>query len=201
MLHADAKFHESVELLVADLEKRTDAEIVVVAAGRSGHYRDAIYAVSSIVSLLTLITLELIPYPVHPWLLPIELAAAWGLTAWVTSGWWFLRQIVPESRRRAQVSDAARCEFAREHVHATPHRTGVLVYVSAFEGVVEVLPDLGLQGRIPGPLWKEVELAFSHDDLDTFLGGLRKLGAVLETYVPPLDVDLVDLPNAPRLRP
>jgi putative membrane protein len=190
-----------VERVVSELEAKTDAEIIVVAAGRSGQYRDVTYGVASVATLLTLVVLELIPYPVHPWLLPFELAAAWGLTAWVASGWWFLRLMTPESRRREQVRTAAYAEFTQENVHATPHRTGVLVYVSAFEGLVEVLPDLGLQGRIPGPAWQEVRDAFRHDDLDHFLGGLAKLGSVLETHVPPLTVDLVDLPNAPRVRP
>lgn len=200
MLHADARFHDAVEQAVGRLETETDAEIVVVAASRSGSYRDVGFAIATAVTFGILLVLLAIPYSVHPWMLPVELGVTWLLTAWITSGQWFLRLLVPGSRQRDQVTEAARAEFHRESVHATPHRTGVLVYVSAMEGIVEVIPDLGIEGRIPAPVWKTACEAFSHDDLDTFLAALDGLGALLSEHVPALEKDLVDLPNAPRIR-
>jgi putative membrane protein len=200
VLHTDARFHTAVEEAVGRLEETTDAEIIVVAARKSGSYRDFSFGVASAVAVLTLLALLAVPYPVHPWLLPVELVVVWGLVAWGTSDGPVLRAILPESRRARQVREAAHAEFHREQVHATPHRTGVLIYVSALEGRIEVLPDLGLEGRIPGPVWREAVSGFAQDDLDAFLAALDRLGAVLAEHMPALEVDLVDLPNAPRVR-
>jgi len=200
MLHTDARFHTAVEQAVSRLESQTDAEIIVVAAPRSGSYRDVSLMVAALVTFAMLLVLLLVPFAVHPWMLPLELGVTFGAAAWVASGTWFLRLLVPESRKTSQVGEAAHAEFHRESVHATPHRTGVLIYVSALEGRVEVLPDLGIEGRVPAVPWSRACEAFSHDDLDHFLKGLDDLGQVLAEHVPPLSTDLVDLPNAPRVR-
>lgn len=200
MIHADARFSRSVEDAVARLEERTGAEIVVVASGRSGSYRDVSLIAASLLAVLAMWILVLIPYPVHEFMLVIEVSLTWLLAAWVFDGAWFLRLLVSKKRRAAQVLEAAHAEFHREGVHATPRRIGVLIYVSALEGAVEVLPDLGIEGRIPPARWIEATQGFRNDDLDHFLSGLDRLGALLAEYVPERDEDVVDLPNTPRVR-
>jgi len=200
VLHADDRFHSAVESAVDRLETATDAEIVVVAAPRSGSYRDVSYGIASIAALVAFLIVLAVPVDFFPWVVPLELALVWAATGWLVSGNRILRWLVPASRKRAQVEEAAHAEFHRESVHATPHRTGVLIYVSAMEGQVEVVPDLGIEGRIPKVPWKEACEAFSHDDMEHFLAGLDALGALLAEHVPPLETDLVDLPNAPRIR-
>lgn len=200
MLHADERFHSAVEDAVGRLEARTDAELIVVAAPRSGSYRDVGLIAAAIATLLMLVVLLLIPVDVHPWMLVPELAITFLGTAWLASWHVVQRRLVPARRRRAQVEQAAHAEFHRETVHATPHRTGVLIYVSAMEGLVQVIPDLGIEGRVPRVPWERACATFRHDDLEHFLEGLEALGQVLEEHVPALETDLVDLPNAPRVR-
>lgn len=200
MLHTDERFHTAVEEAVGRLESDTDAEIIVVAAPRSGSYRDVNLITAAVTTGILLLALLLVPFDIHPWALPVELGACFLLTAWVASGSWFIRFIVPASRQRRQVEECAHAEFHRESVHATPHRTGVLVYVSALEGEVLLMPDLGIEGRVPSVPWDKACRRFAHDDLEHFLEGLEGLGELLAEYVPPLETDLVDLPNAPRVR-
>lgn len=200
MLHADDRFNSAVEAAVDRLETETDAEIVVVAAPRSGSYRDVSYGIASIAALLAFLGILAAPVDFFPWVIPLELVLVWVGVGWLVSGNRFLRFLVPAKRKLAHVKQAAHAEFHREAVHATPHRTGVLVYISAMEGRVQIVPDLGIEGRIPAVPWKEACEAFSHDDLEHFMKALDGLGAVLAEHVPPLEVDLVDLPNAPRIR-
>lgn len=200
MLQADSRFAQAVEQAVARLERSTDAEIIVVAASRSGTYLDVSLIWASVGSLLAMIVLILVPMPVHPLSLVVEVAITWLLLAWVLDGAFFVRWIAPRRRQRTQVDDAAHAEFHREGVHATPHRTGVLVYVSALERRVEILPDLGVQGRVPPAMWQQAVAGFSHGELDAFLASLDRMGALLATHVPALDDDPVDLPNHPRIR-
>jgi putative membrane protein len=200
VLHTNDRFHDSIERAVTRIEEGTDSELIVVAAPRSGSYRDVSFAAASVGALLTLLVLLLVPYDIDPWWMPLDLVLSWLFFAWVFSGRWILRWIVPAGRQRRQVEEAAHAEFHREIVHATPHRTGVLVYVSALEGRVEVLADLGVEGQIPAAVWSDAIGGFVHDDLETFLAGLDRLGEALVEHIPALETDLVDLPNAPRVR-
>ncbi|MEZ4319540.1 MAG: hypothetical protein R3F61_18635 [Myxococcota bacterium] len=200
MIHRDARFTKAVEDLVTELETRTDAEIVVVAASRSGGYDDIRYAAASVVSFVTLAALIEIPAHVPPIWVMVDLLLTWLVTAWICNADPLLSRLVRARRKLDAVKEAAAAEFHAESVHATPDRTGLLVYVSAFEGRVEVIPDIGLEARIPRGRWAAALEKFHHDDLDHFLAGLREVGAVLEAHVPALEVDKIDLPNAPRIR-
>lgn len=201
MLHTDARFSEAVERAVEALEKRTDAEIVVVASERSGHYRDVAMFAASTLSFVLLLVLLFAPFDVHPASVPIEIGLTWLIGAWLFNGRHPLRVLAPRRRQIEQVRLAAHAEFHREAVHGTPNRTGLLVYVSGLEGRVELVPDAGLEGRIPRGVWAKATQEFSHDDLDHFLAGLQAIGEVLAEHVPALEVDEIDLPNAPRIRP
>jgi len=200
MIHANAQFSEAVEGTVAEIETLTDAEVVVVAAERSGSYRDLAAAAAAAISLGSLITMMAVPFHIGPVAVVIELIVIWPLAAWLANGRWAIRRLSSASRRDAQVRDAAAAEFHQEAVHATPDRTGLLIYVSALEGRVEILPDLGLEARIPRGRWAQAAADFSHDDLDHFLAGLRRVGAVLAECCPPTEGEKRDLPNAPRVR-
>jgi len=200
VLHTDAKFSKTVEESVARIERATHAELIVVAASRSGSYRDLALVWASVGALVAMIVLVVIPLPIHPAMLIIEVVVTWLLLAWILDGAWFVRWIAPRARQAAQVGEAAHAEFHREGVHATPTRTGVLIYVSALEGRIEVLPDLGVQGRVPPARWQVACDRFSDRDLASFVQALDALGAVLAEHVPPTGGDAVDLPNKPRIR-
>lgn len=200
MLHADAEFSEAVESAVTEIETRTDAEIVVVATERSGSYRDIAYAAASVLTLLGLLLFLFMPWTVHPWSVVAELVLLWVASAWLLDSRWPLRLLARRARMEEQVRTAAFAEFHAETVRGTPHRTGLLIYVSALEGKVEVVPDSGLEGRIPRGRWARATEDFSHDDLEHFLAGMRQVGELLASHVPKLEDDAVDLENAPRIR-
>lgn len=200
MLHADHSFSKRVEEEVGRLEQHTDAEVVVVAAPRSGSYADVSQRAASVATLLVLVVLLAIPQTIRPALLVVDLVIVHLLASWLFARPAALRLLTRASRRRRQVAEAAAAEFHREAVHATPRRSGLLVYVSALEGRVELIPDLGLDEKIPRGLWVQAVEAFAHDDLDHFLLGLRHVGEVLAAHVPPTEGRVVELPDAPRVR-
>lgn len=200
MIHRDARFASEIERRVTEIETRTDAEVVVVAASRSADYRGPRYLAASVAAALALaITIEL-PAHVPPLVVMLDLVGTWLVVAWVTNADPLLRLITGAGAREQAVERAAAAEFHLEAVHATPNRTGLLIYVSAFEGRVQMIPDLGLEQRIPAGLWAPAQARFRHDDLDHFLEGLSLVGEVLAAHVPKLDDDVTDLPNAPRIR-
>lgn len=200
MLHTDARFSDAVQRKVQELELRTDAELVVVAAERSGSYRDLALLVGAGAALAAFVVLSLAPWPVSPLLASLDLVVVFATASWWADGRRLVLELAPRSRRHAQVALAAAAEFHREAVHATSNRTGVLVYVSAAEGEVELLPDVGIEARVPRAAWREASTRLSASDLDQFLRGLDEVGRVLAEHVPSTGERGVSLADAPRVR-
>ena len=200
MIQTDRRFHEAVANKVGELEKRTDAQVVVVAAKRSGTYRDIAHTVGGAVALVSLGGLVLLPWTVHGALVVLDLALVWVVIAWGMSESRITAQLANHERRQAQVRAAAAAEFHLEAVHATPMRTGLLVYLSTWEDLIELVPDVGLEARIPRNIWGDVMYKLSTRNLDDFLNSLDIIGEILATHVPATEAPAVALDDAPRIR-
>jgi putative membrane protein len=199
-LIADDRFRDAVARKVTEIEAHTDAEVVVVTAPRSGSYRDVAMAVGAIASVLTFGFLLAIPWVVHPALAVADLALAFVLVSWACDDRTAVVRLASPRRRERQVRLHAEAEFHREAVHATLRRTGLLVYVSAAEHRVELVPDVGLEARVPRAAWSEATTQLSAADLDLFLRGLDAVGAILAQHVPAVGERGVELSDAPRMR-
>lgn len=201
MILADKRFSGAVEALVTELELATDAEVVVVAAPRSGSYRDLAWAASAGAAFLALLFILWSPFHFGSWLIPLDLLLVGGLGGWVVHRTpALLRPLASAARRERQVEVAARDAFIEEAVWGTRRRTGLLVYLSDLEQRVYLLSDPALDGRIPRAAWSGLDL--HPRDLDAFLSLLRAVGRILSEHVPALSDDNPDeMPNAPRVRP
>jgi putative membrane protein len=200
VLHTDQRFSDAVAAAVATIEASTDAEIVVVAAPRSGSYRDLALTAAGVITLAALGGFLFMPWEVAPLGVLVETALVAVVSAWLLDGNVPIRLLARAARMEEQVQLAAAAEFHREAVHATPNRTGLLVYVSALEQQVVLIPDVGLDARIPRGAFAGARRDLHHADLDHFLSGLTKVGALLAAHVPKRADDAIDLPNAPRIR-
>lgn len=207
MLHTDERFAEAVEKAVGEIEAATDADIVVVAARRSGTYRDLTVLVGVAAAWLALVFALYSPWSFSGNWLPIELPIVGLLTAWAAArSPALLRTLAGRTRCQRQVAEAAGLAFRDEAVHGTRGRTGVLVYLSALERRVVLLPDAGIEARVPGAEWNVLRWGSGADpsdptDLEGFLAGLHASGAVLARYVPPTGDNPNEIANAPRIRP
>ena len=200
MIHTDTRFALAVEEAVTRLERETDAEIVVVACPRSGSYRDV--AMGFGVGLAGLLLLAAVFSPVvwDPHWLPAELVLLFLGGSWVADRLpALLRVLSTGTRRQAQVQVAAAAAFHQDQVHATRRRTGLLIYLSALEQRVEVIPDHGLDALVPRGEWNAVR--WEATTLEGFLASLDRAGQVLARHVPPnAHANDDELPNAPRIR-
>ena len=197
---ADPRFARNVEAVVESAEKRTDAEIVVVVAERSGHYRDVALGYAALGSLLWFVVQVLAPIDIPVYVALPELVVCFLLLTWLLNARPVMRWLVSGKRQAVQVHDAAAVEFLREAVQMSPHHTGVLVYVSALERRVEVRVDVGIDGRVPPGELNAAAAKIDPVDQTRFLSGLEALGNVLAAHIPPLTEDRFDLPNTPRMR-
>jgi len=198
VIHRHPDFASSIEALVGELEQGTDAEIVVVAATRSGSYRDVALLAGAAVAVLALLFLLYSPLDFHPLSVPIYLLGLAGLASWlVQRSPAALRLLTRARRRRRQAEQAARACFVEEAVHGTRRRVGLLVYLSELEQQVVLLRDLGLDGAIPAAAWNSLQL--QPGSLAELEALLRSVGTILADKLPSTG-DKNEIPNAPRVR-
>jgi putative membrane protein len=202
----DGAFRTAVEDAVRRLEARSAAEVVVVAAERSGSYRDVALGAGAAVAWIALAILVLSPVGFSALWTLVESAALFGMTSWLTHRTpSLLARLVTASRKNRQCLQAARAAYVEEAVDRTRDRTGVLVYLSRLERRVTVLPDAGVLGRVPAGKLLSVRWGDGPDpedasSLDAFLAGLDALGAVLAEGIPSGDDNPNERPDAPRIR-
>jgi putative membrane protein len=148
--------NQRVEAAIGEVERHTDAEIVVAALPRSGHYVD-VRLWSALVVGLTVATV------VH-WLDPLLgvspilwIEAAAGVATYLLSGLPpVLRRLLPKERARAAVERAAELAFFEHAVFNTRDRIGVLILLSELEHKVVILGDEGIHARMQNTGWSEL---------------------------------------------
>lgn len=206
MIRTDRSFSDTVAGAVREAEKGSTAEIVVVAAARSGSYVDVALGAGGIAALAALLVALFAPVTFHPAAVAVEVPLAFGLVAWLVHRTpALLGVLAPRARMRSQVERAAAAHFLAEAVHGTKGRTGLLVYVSLLEGRVALIPDLGLEAKVPAQVW--AALRFSGSDgrtcksVDDLVAGIRTIGELLRARAPGTDVDGNEIPDAPRIVP
>lgn len=208
MLHTDPRFVESVTRVVAEIERTTSAELVVVAAGRSASHAGRGAVCGVVAAWLALLLMVILPIDfAAEWLL-IELPILGGLVAWfVPRNERVLQKVLPKAAARDVVARAAAAAFTEEVVHGTRDRTGLLIYVSGIENHVSVIADGGIEARVPPGEWASLPWCGAAaepgpHELDAFLNGLRAIGRSLAVHLPADPDDNPDeLPDAPRVRP
>jgi len=205
MIRTDRNFSAALESAVRGAERGTAAELIVVVAARSGSYLDVALAIGAAAAMLVLLVALFAPAAFHPIAVALEIPFAFGLAVWAahrTPG--LLRTLAPASRRRKQVARAAAEHFLAEAVHGTRGRTGLLVYLSLLEEHVALVPDLGLEGRVPSASWSTVRWSATGDPSrprtqDDLVRGIAEIGAILRARVPADGTDVNELPDAPRI--
>jgi putative membrane protein len=205
MITPGREFSEAVERAVRDAERGTAAELIVVVAARSGSYLDVALAVGAVAAALTLLVALFAPVGFRAIAIAAEVPLAFALAAWIAHRMpRLLRALTPAGRLRLQAERAAAAHFLAEAVHGTRGRTGLLVYLSLLEECVVILPDLGLQGRVPlalleGVRWSPVGDPQRPRTEHDVLHGIAALGELLRAKLPADGTDANESPDAPRI--
>ncbi|MBK7584803.1 MAG: hypothetical protein IPI67_32020 [Myxococcales bacterium] len=197
-LSDDAK--QRVERAIVELERQTSAELVVTVRQTSGSYlaQDLLFA-----TLMAGIGLCLYAY--HPAeftddLVPPALGLLFGASAFFCAQVPGLRRLfVRPSTLRDNVRRAALTAFHEQRIDGTSGRTGILIYVSLFERVVEVIPDTGVDARRLGTEFGEavgeIAAAVRGEGLLQLTRGISKLAPSLARVLPRADDDVNELPD------
>lgn len=178
-----------VAAAIADVEQRTDAELVTVLAASADDYRYIPLLWAALAALLLPgalnffgAWLDAAGLLLVQWCLFVALALVGRIPA-VTA------RLIPAPVRRWRAGNLARRQFLEQNLHHTLGGTGVLIFVSEAERYVEIIVDHGICSRIDNRAWQALVTAFTEQvrqgrTADGFLECIRSCGELLETHVP-----------------
>lgn len=188
---------------VAQAERRTAGEIVVVLAERSDGYERQRAAASFTATLLSALLLYLfVPALPELWVLCSE-APIMVLFWWLTGRRPITRALVPAGLQREAVRARAEQAFMEQGVTETRERSGVLLFLSETEHRVELLADRGIHERVGTEVWQAlvadvVSAIRSGQAAAGITRAVDAIGARLAEHFPPSPEDVNELPDAPR---
>jgi putative membrane protein len=186
----------AIDARIARLEARCGAQVVAAVIGKSDGYPESIWKAFALGAALSAVVVASLD-AVHPaWMsahaalahvLPIiGVAAANALGAVLLPA--YARLYVSGFRAEAEVRQRAQALFLERQLFRTRARNGILVIASLLERRVEVIADIGFDGRVTRADWQTVidamteNLSSGHpadaigrglDRLESLLGGLR----------------------------
>lgn len=205
MTHArfDQAACDSLGGCVSEIEKSTDAELVIVVRARSGRYANADYLFGALLAFAGLLFLLFSPFEFHQIWVAVDAVLLFLLGAWASSRSNAIRRLLTSSKTRSEnVRTGAAAMFYEAGIANTDREMGVLVYLSLFERRLELIADRGVLKAIPSLDWNEMQFelheAGTRPDVRTFTDTLRKFGVLLANHLPASDENPDELPNLPR---
>jgi len=198
---------KKVEAAVADAEKKTAGEIVVMIVPASYNYpmAEVIGAAACALPVSILLTIYLGGLF---WIGTRDMWLFMGLFAVLFFGFrflvkglpWFKRGFISKREVAEEVQEAAVTAFYQNGLFRTRDETGVLLYISVFEHKVWVLADRGINDKVPKDAWTEM--------VDVITGGIHEkrqaeaictavesMGAMLARHFPVKPDDTNELKN------
>jgi putative membrane protein len=188
---------------IREIEKRTDAELVLIVRARSHSYAAANYLFGALLAFAGLNFLLFLPFNFHQFWVPIDISLLFVLGAYISSRSNAVRRwLTRKSVRNKSVRDGAAAMFYEAGIANTKAEMGVLVYLSLLERRLELIADRGVLKAVPALEWNQVLFdlheAGKEPHPKTLLAGLKKLGVLLALHIPPGAENPNELPDAPR---
>ena len=195
---------EALAQAVRDIEKNSDAEIVIVVRGRSGTYRHADYLCGAIIALAGLVFVLFSPFEFHTYWVPIDVLALFIAGAFVSSRTDFIRRALTGKGFRAQAArTGAAAMFYEAGIANTSAENGLLIYLSLLERRLEVIADRGILKAVPALKWNnsvfELKRIGKTPEPENLVKAVRDLGCLLAEHMPATGENPNELPDGPRI--
>ena len=158
-----------IEARIAEAEKRTSGEIVVMVVPSSYHYPLASMTGSSLLAVLLGIAVALLAGRESMWFFLEVFGFSFIVLHELIKRIPFLKRFfVTASDMKEEVEEAAIQSFYHRNINLTVDHTGILIYISLFERSVRVIADQGINAKVNTELWQEI--------VDTIVRGIKSKG-------------------------
>ncbi len=158
-----------IEARIAEAEKRTSGEIVVMVVPSSYHYPLASMIGSSLLAILLGIAATLLAGKESVWFfLEVFGISFIVLHELLKRTPFFKRLFVTASDMKEEVEEAAINSFYCKDINQTVDHTGILIYISLFEHNVRVIADKGINAKVDKAVWQEI--------VDIIIRGIKSKG-------------------------
>lgn len=203
-LKFDQAAGNAIAQAVRDIEKGTNAEIVIVVRGRSGSYRHADYLGGMFLAFIGLLFVLFSPFDFHTYWVPFDVALLFLIGMFISSRSDMIRRLLTTSSSRAKAARAGAAAMFYEAGIANTHaENGLLIYLSLLERQLEVIADRGVLKAVPTRKWNhslfELKQVGQKPEPNRLLKALRDLGALLAECLPPTGENPNELADAPSI--
>ena len=183
---------ETIDAAIARVEGRTGVQVVTAIVSKADAYAElpwmAFALGVSLAALVSVLVDRVRPdwITAHVALLSTVTVLAAGATSALAAVFVpaYARLFLRPALRDLEVRHYAQSLFLRRELFKTQARNGILILVCMFERKVEILPDVGLYGKVASEDWARVVAAMApllrHGRFaDALHAGLAMLGKVL----------------------
>jgi len=189
---------------IRDIEKGTDAEIVIVVRGRSGSYHHADYLFGALVAFLGLLFVLFSPFDFHTYWVPFDVIALFVAGAFVSSRSDLIRRMLTTEKFRANAArTGAAAMFSEAGIANTHAENGMLIYLSLLERRLEVIADRGILKAVPPLQWNhsvfELKKIARKPEPEKLIKAVRDLGSLLAEHLPATGENPNELADGPRI--
>lgn len=110
------------------------------------------------------------------------------------------KPFVGKARMKEEVEEGALNAFYDNGLHLTRDQTGIIIYVSVYEHMVQVLADKGINDKIDNAIWEQVvadvtESIRQGKPADGICQAVRRCGEIVHREFPIKHDDTDELPN------
>jgi putative membrane protein len=204
---SQAKFDQSacqaLSECIKEIEKTTDAELVVVVKARSDHYRQADYLFGALLALAGLLFLVFSPFNFNAYWFVVDVIALFAVGAYLSSRVQAIRRRLTRAKFRAEaVRKFAAATFYDAGIANTNAEMGVLVYLSLLERRLELIADRGVLKAVDPLEWNqrlfELHEVGKNPDPESLQTAIKHLGTLLQEHLPATGENPNELPDMPR---
>lgn len=188
---------------VKEIERGSNAELVIVVRARSGSYVQADLLFGALIAFAGLLFLLFSPVTFHQVWVVVDVVLLFLLGSFISSRSNSIRRLLTTKEFRATaVRTGAAATFYEAGIANTDAAMGVLVYLSLLERRLELIADRGVLKAVPAQSWNE-EIYKLHriarePDTSTFVAAVRRLGELLSQHLPATGENPNELPDMPR---
>jgi putative membrane protein len=186
---------------VKAIEKGSSVEVVIAVKAKSAPHLHTDLIVGFIVAYATLGFMLFSPWPFGvTWIFVDPLIAGAAVALLLAEFPSIRRGLTPLGVRRQAVKAAAHSAFVEKGVGLTRNHTGLLIYISQLERLVEVVADQGIRRAVDQALWDKAVAALHAavargEDGRAIARHVRELGQLLATALPGRPDDINEIPD------